>query len=168
MPVICNELWLSLKRSCLVIDEAGFDIFRGIYDCTTLNPHREWFMGMCVSKLTHMCPPLSVHVCLCVCLSTSEETNNNGMAHWARPRYGRIQKQRRWVENYGGQGGLGQAIFLLSVCQMKVRERLRDVRWQGTEVGSLFRQEMGWKTSGIQFSGGLISERDGGTEGEIK
>lgn len=36
---------------------------------------------------------------------------------------------------------------------MKVRERLRGVRWQGTEVGSPFRQEMGWKTSGIQFWG---------------
>lgn len=51
---------------------------------------------------------------------------------------------------------------------MKVRERLRGVRWQGTEVGSLFRQEMGWKTSGFQFSAGLISEREKGTEGEIK
>lgn len=51
-------------------------------------------------------------------------------------------------------GRLGRAIFLLSVCQTKVREQLRGVRWQSKEVGSLFRQEMGWKTSGIQFSGG--------------
>lgn len=51
---------------------------------------------------------------------------------------------------------------------MKVRERLRGVRWQGAEVGSLFRQEMGWKTSGIQFlewggeggGGGLNPERE--------
>lgn len=33
---------------------------------------------------------------------------------------------------------LGRAIFLLSACQTKVRERLRGVRWQGTEVGSPF------------------------------
>lgn len=50
---------------------------------------------------------------------------------------------------------------------MKVREWLRGVRWQGTEVGSLFRQEMGWKTSGIQFSGGLITEREERTERQI-
>lgn len=50
---------------------------------------------------------------------------------------------------------------------MKVREQLRGMRWQGAEVGSLLRQEMGWKTSGIQFSGGLITAK-AGAEGEIK
>lgn len=92
------------------------------------------------------------HICvLHVFLSTSEETKNNGTAHWVHPHRGRIQRQR--IGDGGGGGGLGWAIFLLSVCQMKVRERLRGVRWQGTEVGSPFRQEMGWKTSGIQFWG---------------
>lgn len=52
-------------------------------------------------------------------------------------------------------GGLRRAIFLLSVCQTKVRVHIRGVRWRSTEVGSLFRQEMGWKTSGFQFLGGV-------------
>lgn len=55
---------------------------------------------------------------------------------------------------------MGRAIFLLSVRQMKVRARLRGVLWQGAEVGSLFRQEMGWKTTGIQFFGDVITARD--------
>lgn len=138
-----------------MIDEAGFDIFRGIYDCTTQSPQRMIYGYVC--KLTHVCPPISVRVCVCVSLSTSEETNNNGMAHWVRPPLLQNSEAAVLSSELARAGGLGRAIFLLCVRQMKVRERLRGVRWQGTEVGSLFRQEMGWKTSGIQFSGGLIT-----------
>ena len=111
--------------------------FRGIYNCTH-SPQRMIYGYVC--KSTHVCPPMSVCVCVyvCVCVSTSEEKNNNGMAHWVRPDHSRIQRRR--AVNWRGQAGgrLGRAIFLLSACQTKVRERLRGVRWQGTEVGSPF------------------------------
>lgn len=60
-----------------------------------------------------MCAHPYLCVCVCVrpCLSTSEETNNNGMAHWVRPHYSRIQNQRRWVANWRGHGGWAEQFF---------------------------------------------------------
>lgn len=51
----------------------------------------------------------------------------------------------------GGGGASGPAIFLLSACQTKVREHIRGARLWSAEVGSLFMQAMGWKTSGFSI-----------------
>lgn len=78
---------------------------------------------------------------------TPTETDNNGTARRVHPRH-------RWWVGWvcgGGGGASAPAIFLLSACQTKVREHIRGARLWSAEVGSLFMQAMGWKTSGFSI-----------------
>lgn len=149
MPLLVPSDELRSSVGIFVIDELGSAIWEEIIIALPWNP-TESHLGAC-------------DVCVCVCVRerglptradvcprlTPAETDNNGTARRVRPR----QTHSRlscWGPRGGWFGGWG-GIFLLCACQTKVREHIRGARLWSAEVGSLFKQEMGWKTSGFSI-----------------
>lgn len=104
---------------------------------------------------------MCAHPCVCVCVySTPEETNNNGMAHWVRPHYGRIQKRRRWVANWRGQGGRAEQFFYCLCAKWRLENGWEACVGRVQRLAAFSGRRWAGKQVAFNFQGASSSPRE--------